>query len=174
MSADEQSRVQIRMAEWARLTPTERGRARLQFQETRQLAPSDRQERWQAYQSLPPDQRQALAAKASPTAMPKPAKQGAQPSSAAGLDAKKNTVPFLPPSVAPKPVGPTAVQSRPGATTSLVSGQTKAAAQSQAGMPKIATTKGFVDQATLLPQRGPQGAAVAAAPTSEKPASAQQ
>jgi hypothetical protein len=31
----------------------------------------------------------------------------------------------------------------------------------QHGLPKIAATPGFVDPATLLPRRGPQGAAVA-------------
>jgi hypothetical protein len=34
----------------------------------------------------------------------------------------------------------------------------------QAGMPKIAATPGFVNDATLLPQRGPQGAAAEAMP----------
>lgn len=174
MGADERSRVQVRMAEWARMTPSERGRARLQFQETRRLAPSDRQERWQAYQSLPPDQRRALAANAAPSAAPKATKPAPNQTSSSGLVAKKNTVPFLPPVMAPKPVGPTVVQSRPGATTSLVTRQGQPPAHQQAGMPKIAASKGFVDQATLLPKRGPQGAAVAAAPASEKPASTRQ
>jgi len=33
-------------------------------------------------------------------------------------------------------------------------------AHHQPGMPKIAATEGFVDRSTLLPQRGPQGAAM--------------
>lgn len=172
MSPAEQSRVQVRMAEWARLSPVERGRARLQFQESRQLTSTDREERWRAYQSLPADQRQALAAKSAPTAAAKPA-LAAAPAQSAGLNTKKNTVPFLP-APRPKAVGPTIVQSRPGATTSLVTRPAPTPAHQQAGMPKIAATKGFVDPATLLPRRGPQGAAVAAAPANEKPASTHQ
>ena len=38
MTPDDRSPVQDRMAEWARLSPAERGRARLQFQETRKLS----------------------------------------------------------------------------------------------------------------------------------------
>lgn len=166
LSQAEQSRVQVRMAEWARMSPSDRGRARLQFQESRQLTSTDREERWRAYQSLPADQRQALAAKAGPAAPAKPT-ASASPSMSSGMDMKKNTVPFLPAPRA-KPVGPTVVQSRPGATTSLVTRQAPVPAHQQAGMPKIAATKGFVDPSTLLPKRGPQGAAMAAAPDSAK------
>jgi len=58
LSPAEQARVQERMAEWARLTPLERGQARLNFQEAKQLPPEDRQARWNAYQSLTPEQRE--------------------------------------------------------------------------------------------------------------------
>jgi hypothetical protein len=43
-------------------------------------------------------------------------------------------------------------------------------AHHQTGMPKIAATPGFVDPATLLPKRGPQGAAVRSAAASSEPA----
>jgi hypothetical protein len=165
MQPAERERIQVRMAEWARMTPAERGRARLQFQETRRITPSDKQERWQAYQALPPEQRQALAAQAA-----KAAKSPATPSgpgrpgnrAEASVEKKKNTVPFLPPTVAPKAVGPTVVQSRPGATTQLVNNPSTAPLHQQAGLPKVPATKAFVDQETLLPKRGPQAAAIAA------------
>lgn len=171
MSPPEQKRVQVRMAEWARLSPAERGRARLQFQESRQLPSDDRQARWQAYQSLPNDQRQALAAKAAPA----PAKAGrpqAPPAAAARSDAKRNEVALPPPAAPLRPIAPTVVQSRPGATTSLVNKSATPPLHHQAGLPKIAATKGFVDPATLLPKRGPQGAAVAASPGKDQPARA--
>jgi hypothetical protein len=36
-------------------------------------------------------------------------------------------------------------------------------------MPKIAATPGFVNKSTLLPQRGPQGAAARPAPAASEP-----
>ena len=174
MNPDERQRIQVRMAEWARMTPAERGRARLQFQETRQLPPTERQERWQAYQALPPAQREALAAKAAKPAAPTPRPGGAaRPGDERPpVEAKKNTVPFLPSTVPPKAVGPTVVQSRPGATTQLVNKAPEIPAHHQAGMPKITASKGFVDPATLLPKRGPQGAAIVAPVPPQRPASA--
>lgn len=165
MSTAEQDRVRVRMAEWARMSPSERGRARLQFQEARQLAPNDRQARWQSYQSLSADQRQALARKAQP-ASPKTAStaQGPTPTpSAVAPNAKRNVVTFAPAAAPARPVAPTVVQSRTGATTSLVTKKAAPPVHHQAGLPKIAATQNFVDQSTLLPKRGPQGAAAAPA-----------
>ena len=66
-------------------------------------------------------------------------------------------------------VTPTVQQARPGATTTTMTTRPLPPAHNQAGLPKIAATSGFVNPATLLPQRGPQGAAVrsAAAAASE-------
>lgn len=166
MSAPEQARVRVRMAEWARMTPAERGRARLQFQEARQLAPGSRQERWEAYQSLPADQRQALVSKASPASAPKVAPAKVSPAPVATSGTKRNVVSYAPAPTPMRPVAPTVVQSRAGATTSLVTKAPSPPVHHQAGLPKIAATKSFVDQSTLLPKRGPQGAAVAVAPAS--------
>jgi hypothetical protein len=47
-----------------------------------------------------------------------------------------------------------------GASTNLVSKPATPPLHQQAGLPKVAATPGFVDSATLLPQRGAQGAAV--------------
>lgn len=172
MSAQERERVQQRMNDWAQMTPAERGRARLQFQETRQLPAQDRQARWDAYQALGDDERKRLAAKASPAALTPRAAASAAAAAAvsAGVrapetSAKRNLVANVPPPASVnRPVAPTVVQARPGATTTLVSKAAQPPAHHQPGLPKIAATRGFVDPTTLLPKRGPQGAAIAAAP----------
>lgn len=164
MSAADRSRIQVRMAEWARMSPADRGRARLQFQEARQLSPSDRQEKWQAYQALPAEQRRALAARPAPLA-------ATRNSATAGSNLKKNVAPPASAGPAPRTVTPAVVQTRPGATTSLVNRRGTGPSHSQAGLPKISASKGFVDPATLLPRRGAQGAAVAV-PAADKASSA--
>lgn len=158
MSEAERQRVQQRMTEWARMTPSERTRARLQFQETRQFSPEDRQARWEAYQALPDDERKALAQRRTKPPAPKPAASAP----ADGAQAKRNIVSPAR-QAAVKPVAPTVVQARPGATTSLMSMRPPPPAHQQPGLPKIAATEGFVNPNTLLPKRGPQGAAVSAA-----------
>lgn len=159
LPAEEQRRLQARMTEWSRLSPADRGRARMTYQETKQLPAQERQAQWQAYQALPESQRQALASRAQPEKPP------AKPPAPAGSpehrpSAKRNVVSN--PSQTAKPaksVGPTVVQASPGATTTLVTRQPAPPAHQQTGMPKIAATPGFVDGTTLLPKRGPQGAA---------------
>lgn len=155
MPPDERSRVQQRMGEWSRLSASERARARLNFQESRQLSREERQQQWEAYRALPPDQRRALAEKAQQA---KP-----QPRTSTRRDApattEKSNVVRSPASPLPQPVGPTVVQRGSGATTSLVSKPAQPPLHQQAGLPKVAATPGFVDPATLLPKRGAQGAA---------------
>lgn len=154
MPAAERERMQLRMAEWARLSPAQRGQARLQFQEFQQLAPQDRNARWEAYQALPGAEREALAARGQP-----PARMASASMPPSG---KRNVVGPTAATPPARPVTPTVVQAKPGATTSLVSKPGSPPAHHQPGMPKIAATRGFVDPATLLPKRGPQGAAVIA------------
>ena len=62
----EQEKMQSRMAEWAALSPRERAVARFNFAETKKVSPSDRSANWDAYQALPVEDRQKLAAKAAP------------------------------------------------------------------------------------------------------------
>lgn len=167
MPAEEQARVQGRMAEWARLTPTERGRARATFQETKQLPAQDRQARWEAYKALPAEEQKALAQRNALTSdKPRPKSTG----DAAKLNIVGNPSLQAPPA---RPVAPTVVQARPGATTTLVTRQAQPPAHQQPGMPKITATQGFVDRDTLLPKRGAQGAAMrvgsAASAPSTKP-----
>jgi hypothetical protein len=68
MPQPERQRVQARMAEWAAMTPSERGRARQNFQELRKLPHEDRQALWEAYRALPDEQKRALAQRTRPVA----------------------------------------------------------------------------------------------------------
>jgi hypothetical protein len=77
MSAEERAKVQERMVAWAYLPPAERGRARQQFQQTRQLSVEERHAQWQAYQALSAEQRERWAREAQA--------RGAGPSTAAPL-----------------------------------------------------------------------------------------
>lgn len=157
LPAAERQRIQQRMAEWARLSPAERGRARVQFLEAQQISTEDRQARWEAYRALPPEQREALAQKAQARRAARPA--SAPESRATEVSAKRNIVSPTRQAVV-KPVAPAVVQAKPGATTTVVSAKPPPPAHQQPGLPKIAATRDFVNQKTLLPQRGPQGAAV--------------
>lgn len=156
---DERARVQQRMTEWSRLTPQERASARLNFQEARQLSPQERQRQWEAYRALPADQRSALAERAD---RPKPA----VPTARNGTAVEKSSLVRAPAQAHARPVGPAVVQRGSGATTNLVSKPATPPLHQQAGLPKVVATPGFVDSATLLPQRGAQGAA-ARAPVSD-------
>lgn len=171
LPADERARLQERMSGWARMTPTERTRARMQFQEAKQVSPSDRQAKWQAYQALPEAERQALTQRAKPAGKSTPggavaATADSVPVAVAG---KKNLVQITPTPSA-RAATPAAQQNRPGATTTPMTARALPPLHNQAGMPKIAATPGFVDPATLLPKRGPQGAAVRSAAVSSEPA----
>jgi hypothetical protein len=164
MPQEERARVQTRMAEWARLSPSERSQARLQFQQAKTLSPEERQARWQQYQALPEAERVQLAARARPAAsQARPAEvlAKARPASEPG-SGKRNVVPLTPPSPGGV-VAPTVVQAKPGATTTTMTTRVAPPVHHQPGLPKIAAAPGFVDPATLLPQRGPQGAAVKSA-----------
>ena len=140
LPADERARMTQRMTQWSHLSPQDRAKARLNFQEARQASRSDRQQHWADYNALPVEQRRALAERGrhahapAPSATTNPSRPGA------------------------RPVSPTVVQRGAGATTNLVSKPLAPPLQQQAGLPKVVATPGFVDPATLLPQRGPQGA----------------
>lgn len=63
----EQQKLHSRMVEWAALKPQDRELARLNFAETKKIAPAERAANWEAYQALSPEERQKLVA-----AKPKP------------------------------------------------------------------------------------------------------
>ncbi len=169
MQPQEQARLQERMADWAKLSPTQRGVARQQFEAAKRVAPQDRPAQWEAYQALPPEQKRKLADQAAGPASPnrKPEGNARVDSRSAPTQSKSNIVPNPAFAAPPTPINAAAVQAQPGATTtSLVKPATPPAHQ-QTGMPKIAASPGFVDKTTLLPKRGPQGAAVRSSSSSE-------
>ena len=162
LPADERVRIQARMTEWARMTPQERGRVRLNFQEAKQASPLDRQAQWDAYRALPEEQKRQLAARATPaeTRHPAPVPPGGVGAAAQeAAMAKSNIIPNPAHAQPPRQVAPTVVQAQPGATTTLMTRRAAPPVHQQTGLPKISATPEFVDRATLLPQRGPQGAA---------------
>lgn len=177
MSADEQTRVQARMAAWARMSPQERGQARLNYQGAKQVPAEDRQARWESYQALPPEQKRQLAARAVPpaatassSAFANAARKPASPGTSLGREtpqAKSNLVPNPAFAVPPKQVEPTVTRAGPGATTTLMSKRPVPPSHQQTGLPKIAATPEFVNKATLQPKRGPQAAATRSAKASE-------
>jgi hypothetical protein len=161
---EERVRINARMSEWARLTPAERGQARLRFEEARQVPATDRSARWHEYQALPPEQRAQFAARAAHAAST-PGSSGEAlrvPRTAVrdSKEAKSNIVPNPALSQAPRQVAPTLVQASPGATTTSITRRPTPPPHQQTGMPKIAATPEFVQRSTLLPKRGPQAAAV--------------
>ena len=61
MNAVDQLKLQSRMHEWASLGMRERDQARIGFAETRQLSDEQKKAKWEAYQALSPQEKQALA-----------------------------------------------------------------------------------------------------------------
>lgn len=166
LPAADRERLQARMAEWAVMAPAERGTARRNFQELRHLPAQDRQALWEAYQSLPDEQRRELADRA------KRPVRSAEPASPPRSGEARRAVPVNPPPVPARPVTPTIEQARPGATTRLVTKPPTPPAHTQQGLPKITATDEFVDRSTLLPSRGPQGAATVRTPPAAASAAA--
>lgn len=65
-----QATLNSRMNEWVALSPQQRAQARLNFGKTlelsRQLTSEEKKAKWEAYQALSPEEKQKLAATASP------------------------------------------------------------------------------------------------------------
>ncbi|CAN7305138.1 DUF3106 domain-containing protein [Polaromonas sp. LjRoot131] len=65
-----QANLHSRMNEWVTLSPQQRAQARLNFAKTKelskQLTPEEKKAKWESYQALSPEEKQKLAAKASP------------------------------------------------------------------------------------------------------------
>lgn len=65
LSSAEQQRLRERMQHWAQLSPAEREQARRGHAQAQHLAPEDRAAKWERFQSLPPERKQALLERAS-------------------------------------------------------------------------------------------------------------
>lgn len=61
MTAEEQSMLQGRMTEWAKLSAAQRTQARLNFGEARRLSADKKRAKWEEYQALSADERERLA-----------------------------------------------------------------------------------------------------------------
>lgn len=159
LPADEQVRVHERMRAWARLSPAQRQQARYAYHVALQIKADDRQAKWEAYQALPPEKRRELAEKAADKMVKQPIKPGS--GERLGAQAKSNVIPAVPKLSPAKPVSPSVLQAKPGATTILIT-QAKAPppAHQQAGQTKIFADPDLVDSKTLLPKH------VASAPQS--------
>ena len=161
LPAVQQERLHERMVEWATMSPTQRNAARINFEELRKVPATERQTRWEAYQSLPAEERQALLAQAGNRPLAASAAQtpaaARKTLSAASVQPKSNIV-ATPQTVKPQSVAPGTVQAGVGASTRSINTPPTPPRHQQSGMPKIAGTPEFVQDETLLPQRGPQGA----------------
>ena len=159
MPLDEQQRVQARMTEWAHMTPQERGRALLQFQQARNLPAQEREAKWDAYMALSPQQRSALADQRSAAASARKSTLAAPTHTAPGHAEKAARSPDYQP---PKAVAPAVVQPRPGATTTLISNAPAPAKPAKPGKVKVLGARDRVNQSTLLPPT-PAGSSAQAA-----------
>ncbi|WP_338413108.1 DUF3106 domain-containing protein [uncultured Sphaerotilus sp.] len=161
LPAVQQDRLHERMVEWATMSPAQRNAARINFEELRKLPATERQTRWEAYQSLPADARQALLTQAGSRPLAASAVQSpaaARKSLASGDTQSKSNIVATPQTVKPLSVAPGTVQAGVGASTRPINKPPTPPRHQQSGMPKIAATPEFVQNDTLLPQRGPQGA----------------
>jgi hypothetical protein len=65
MTPEQQSALHSRMSEWAKLSPAERNRARINFVQSREatkaLSADEKRAKWEAYQALSPEERRKLA-----------------------------------------------------------------------------------------------------------------
>ena len=167
LTPEQQSRLRERMIDWTRMSPTERQQARVGFQSNPQLRDdklqSERlQSKWEAYQALTPEERQALAQKGAEKAAQKhpggrPGGEGPKLPSGA----KSSYVPAKP-AAAPLAVAPSVLQARPGVTTVLITEGHRAQPARLAGRGKLVVDPALVDPKTLLP-RVPQAAPAASA-----------
>ncbi|KFG94023.1 membrane protein [Burkholderia paludis] len=62
LTPDDQKRLQERMTEWAKMTPEQRRVARENYQSAKELSAQARERAWKAYQQLPEEQKERLAA----------------------------------------------------------------------------------------------------------------
>lgn len=147
MSPEEQQRLEERIASWAQLSPAERQQVRLSFQQARQIKPQDREAKWEAYQALPPERREALADQAVQKRRPPQAPTN-PPSGTVRTPA------LLPrpstPMVMPTPSS-SLLQARPGATTVLIT-QHRPAPSASAHVQRRFFDARRLDANTLLPR----------------------
>lgn len=174
MPADERARVQERMEQWSQLSPAERGQARLQFQQARQINTQDRAAAWDAYRALPAEQRRALAKSARTIPRAPNAGAGAKQARGAPAGTRSNGPATAATPPTPRAIAPTLVQVGPGATTKLISQTRSAPLQDERPKRRATVPVDHVDRKTLLPRTdlAPAGPAAAPATTSARTSAA--
>jgi Protein of unknown function (DUF3106) len=60
-SPEDKTKLHSRMTEWAGLSAKQREQARINFAQNKKLTATDKQAKWESYQALPPETKQALA-----------------------------------------------------------------------------------------------------------------
>lgn len=151
LPAPELARVHDRMRDWARLSPSERINARIGYQVAKQVDAEQRQAKWEAYQALSPEERQALNEKA----VARRQAQAAAPARSTKRQpnqAKSNIVPAAPKLLPPVPVTGSLIQAKPGATTVLMTRGLALPSHQSAGEAKLVADPALVDPKTLLPK----------------------
>ncbi|MGM9513755.1 DUF3106 domain-containing protein [Roseateles sp. DB2] len=168
LTPEQQARLRERMIAWTRMSPAERQQARVGFQSNPQLRDEKLQSeklqsKWEAYQALTPEERQALAQKGAEKAARKRADPKAAAQAQKPLSGAKSA--FVPPrqAAAPVAVAPSVLQARPGVSTVLITQGVPHAGRQLPGRRKIVVDPALVDPKTLLP-RAPQPSAAASAP----------
>ncbi|MCK9687201.1 DUF3106 domain-containing protein [Scleromatobacter humisilvae] len=167
MKPDEQQRANQRMGEWAHMTVAQRTQARMNFQEASSLSKEEREARWKAYQALPEEKKQELAAKrvaSRASAASSASVVAAHHHAAAPLDTvqPKNNVIGAPVRTAAGSA-PAATGRPVGVTTTLLTRHATPPAHQHDGAPKIAVGPNAVDRTTLLPKHTKVAAAGSAA-----------
>ncbi len=166
MKPDEQQRANQRMGEWAHMSVAQRTQARMNFQEASSLSKEEREARWKAYQALPEEKKQELAAKrvASRASAASASVVAAHRHAPAALDTvqPKNNVIGAPVRTAAGSA-PAATGRPVGVTTTLLTRRATPPAHQHDGAPKIAVGPNAVDRTTLLPKHTTVAAAGSAA-----------
>jgi hypothetical protein len=135
LSNSEQARLRSRVQEWANLSSDARQQAREGFQTAQRKSADERQAKWEAYQQLPADKRQALQ------------ERGVQRQAEAASHARLKPV---------SPAVPVVAQVQPGVSTVLLS-RRQALVPSPWLSPGVAPLRGswaLVDPVTLMPLPG--------------------
>ena len=94
MASAEQAKLQARMTEWVALSAQQRTQARLNYVQAKAISPTEKQEKWQAYQALSPEEKNKLA-------RTQPPAKGAAPVVKPDAAAQLTRVPTSPKSVKP-------------------------------------------------------------------------
>jgi hypothetical protein len=162
--AEEQWRIQERMRDWAKLSPSERQKARAGYQFAQQVTADERRAKWDAYQALPAEQKQALAERAAAKVSKQASaalagKAGSHPTNSSAAPVNKTNLVPMPSKLPQAPaVAPTVLQAKPGATTVLITQIKVMPSHLGAGLPKVLANPEWVDSKTLLPkQQGASG-----------------